>query len=45
MAWAFAAVGRSDVWLFAALATAAEWRMGEFKMQGLANTAWAVARA
>ena len=35
----------SDVSLFAALATAAEQRMGDFNSQGLANVAWALATA
>ncbi len=29
-AWAFSTVGQSDYKLFAALGTAAEWRLGEF---------------
>lgn len=36
-AWAFTTVDRSDELLFLAMAKAAEWRMGEFSMQGLAN--------
>ena len=31
----------SDALLFAALARAAEWRVGELSSQDLANTAWA----
>ena len=44
-AWAFARAGRSDVSLFAALATPAERHMGDFNSQGLANVAWAFATA
>ena len=36
---------QSDVPLFAALATAAERRMGDFNAQELANVAWALATA
>ena len=37
--------GQEDASLFAALSTAAEWRMGDFNPQELANTAWAFATA
>ena len=37
-AWAFATWGQSDVKLFAALGRAATWRVGDFDVQGLANT-------
>ena len=36
---------QSDASMFAALATAAERRMGDFNSQGLANAAWAFAMA
>ena len=36
---------QSDAQLFAALARAAEWRLGDFNVQDLANTAWAFATA
>ena len=42
--WAFAMVataGQSDAQLFKELARAAEWRVGDFSSQQLANTAWA----
>ena len=42
-AWAFATAGHKEASLFAALATAAERRMGVFNPQELANTAWAFA--
>lgn len=38
-AWAFAKVSRTDASLFAALAKAAAWRIGEFNPQNLANMA------
>ena len=38
-AWAFATAGQNDALLFAALATAAERRMGNFNVQNLTNTA------
>ena len=41
----FAAAGQKDALLFAALATAAEQRMGNFNSQILANAAWAFATA
>ena len=44
-AWAFATAGQKDVSLFAALAIAAQWRLGDFNPQELANTAWAFATA
>ena len=44
-AWASATSDQNDVSLFAALATAAEQRMGDFTYQNLANTAWAFATA
>merc|ERR1712070_1207599 len=44
MAWAFGKADLSCPLLFAALARAAELRMGEFNEQGLANTAWAFAK-
>ena len=37
--------GKLDALLFASLATAAEWRMDDFKVQELANIAWAFATA
>ena len=43
-AWAFAKAGQSDVLLLRALVRAAELRVGEFKPQELANTAWALQR-
>ena len=43
IAWAFVTVGQKDAPLFAALATAAERRMGHFNPQNLSNTAWAFA--
>ena len=45
MAWSFGTVGQSDEKLFAVLARASERRVGEFNVQGLANTAWAFATA
>ena len=42
---AFATAGQHVASLFAALAKAAEWRTGDFKLQGLTNTAWAFAMA
>ena len=36
-------MGRRDATVFAVLAPAAEQRMGDFKPQELANTAWAFA--
>ena len=44
-AWAFATASQSDAQLFAALARAAERRLGDFNVQELANTAWAFATA
>ena len=44
-AWVFATAGQLDEALFAALARAAEPRLGEFKAQNLANNAWAFATA
>ena len=44
-AWAFATASQSDASLFAALATAAEQRMGDFNPQALTNTAWAFVTA
>ena len=44
-AWAFAAAGKSDAQLFAALARVAELRVSNFNMQELANIAWAFATA
>ena len=38
-----ATASQQDAQLFAALARAAELRLGDFNMQGLANTAWALA--
>ena len=38
-------MGQSDVKLFAALARVAELFLGDFKVQELANTAWAFATA
>ena len=38
-AWAFARLNRNDGSLFAAIATAAGRRMGDFDLQGFANTA------
>ena len=43
--WAFAMAGQNDASLFAALATAAQRRMGDSNLQNLANTAWAFATA
>ena len=34
-----------DAQLFTTLARAAEWHLGNFNIQGLANTAWAFATA
>ena len=39
--WAFATVKQLKEKLFTTLARAAEWRVGDFDAQGLANTAWA----
>merc|ERR1711908_188906 len=44
-AWGFATTGQLDEALFAALARAAEPRLGDFTGQNLANTAWAFATA
>ena len=42
--WAFAAAGQAkNVVLFAALASAMMCRVGQFKLQEVANTAWAFA--
>ena len=38
-------MGQSDVKLFAALWRAETWCVGDFSVQGLANTAWAFATA
>ena len=38
-------VSQSDAQLFAALGRTAEWRLGDFDVQNLANTAWAFATA
>ena len=38
-------VGQKDELLFAVMGTAAAQRMGDFEVQGLANTAWAFATA
>ena len=48
IAWAFAKIamaGQKDASMFAALAAAAQRRMGDFSPQSLANTAWAFATA
>ena len=39
-AWAFVTLDLSDELLFAALAGVADWRVREFNVQDLANTAW-----
>ena len=39
MAWVFTTMNQSDELLFAALARLAEWHLGEFNAQSLANTA------
>ena len=38
-------MGNSDTQMFAALARTAEWSLGDFNVQALANTAWAFATA
>ena len=40
MAWAFATASQRNAPLFAALARAAERRMGDFSLQDVANSAW-----
>ena len=40
-----ATANQSDAQLFAALARTAEWRLSDFKVQDLANTAWSFATA
>ena len=42
VAWAFATANQSDAQLFAALGRTAERRLGDFNVQHLANTAWAL---
>ena len=42
-AWVLATASESDAQVFAALARAAERRLGDFNVQELANTAWAFA--
>jgi len=42
---AFATASLSDAQLFATLARAADWCLGEFNVQHLANTTWAYATA
>ena len=41
--WAFVTADRPYVPLFALMARAAQWCIGEFNVQNLANTAWAFA--